>query len=224
MRSAVNLHEKYEFREIRMEEVEQAIQIEQICFPPHEACSPKSMEERIKNAPELFFVAIDRSTGKIAGFLNGIATNEEKFRDDFFTDITLHNPLGKNIMLLGLDVSPEHRNQGLAREIVSQYASREKKRGRQLLVLTCLEQKVNMYQKMEFEDLGMAASSWGGEEWHEMIRHLSPVWFQDDCEEPCESAMEKINGGCTTLCARCDGSGIYLGDVCFSCGGTGWRR
>ena len=37
-------------------------------------------------------------------------------------------------------------------------------------------------------------------------------------------AMEKINGGCTTICARCDGSGMHDGAPCDCCGGTGWRR
>ena len=67
------------------------------------------MIERIAAAPELFLVAIDKETGKIAGFLNGIATDEYYFRDEFFTDASLHNPGGRNIMLLGLDVLPEYR-------------------------------------------------------------------------------------------------------------------
>ena len=45
---------KYEFRDILPEELDQVIQIEQICFPPNEACSAKSMRERVANAPETF--------------------------------------------------------------------------------------------------------------------------------------------------------------------------
>ena len=37
------------------------------------------------------------------------ATDEEKFRDEFFTDIDLCDENGKNVMLLGLDVLPEYR-------------------------------------------------------------------------------------------------------------------
>ena len=129
---------KYEFRDILPEELDQVIQIEQICFPPNEACSAKSMRERVANAPETFMVAVDKETGKVAGFLNGVATDEAVFRDEFFTDSTLHNPEGKNVMLLGLDVLPEYRHQGLAREIMTQYVEREQKRGRECLYLTCL--------------------------------------------------------------------------------------
>ena len=76
------MKDNFEFRSINPDEVEQAIAIEQICFPPNEACSPKAMTERIAKVPQLFLVAVDKSTGKLAGFLNGVATDEEKFRDE----------------------------------------------------------------------------------------------------------------------------------------------
>lgn len=115
------------FRNIKQDETDQANTIEQICFPPNEACSEMSMVERIRAAEELFLVAVDEKTGKIAGFLNGIATDETSFRDEFFTDASLHDPQGKNIMLLGLDVMPEYQRQGLGRELVNQYLEREEK-------------------------------------------------------------------------------------------------
>lgn len=164
--------ERFLFRDIRMNEKEEVTEIEQICFPPNEACSARSMKERVETAPELFLVAEDTETGKIAGFLNGLSTKETIFRDEFFTEIHLYDPAGENVMLLGLDVRPEYRRQGLAREIVRQYAEREKKNGRRRLVLTCLESKVEMYQKFGFRDLGMANSTWGGEVWHEMDYQL----------------------------------------------------
>lgn len=163
-----NNSEQFIFRNIRPEETEQAIAIEKICFPPHEACSAKAMTERIIAAPELFLTAVDEKTGKIAGFFNGVATDETAFRDEFFTDIGLHRADGKYVMLLGLDVLPEYRGQGLARKIVEKYAEREKAKGRRALVLTCLEDKVEMYKKMGFVDKGIANSAWGNEEWHEM--------------------------------------------------------
>ena len=162
------LQERFLFREIRPEEAGQAVLIETVCFPPNEACSEKMMRERIAVAPELFLVAQDRRTGKIAGFLNGLATKETVFRDDFFTDASLQDPEGENVMLLGLDVLPEYRGQGLARRIVDEYRKREQNRGRKMLILTCLEEKVGMYEKMGFQNRGLAHSAWGGEQWYEM--------------------------------------------------------
>ena len=146
---STNNMDRFEFRCIRPEETQQAIEIEQICFPPNEACSPKSLT-------------------KLAAFLNGVPTDEEAFRDEFFTDISLSNPEGKNIMLLGLDVRPEYRMQGLGRELVSRYCQREAQKGRKKLFLTCLDEKVKMYEKFGFTDLGQANSTWGGEAWHAM--------------------------------------------------------
>lgn len=71
-------------------------------------------------------------------------------------------------MLLGLDVLPEYRRQGLGSELVYQYLRREREKCRREIFLTCLKSKVKMYQKMGFTDLGIANSTWGGEEWHEM--------------------------------------------------------
>ncbi len=158
----------FEFREIRQNEAEQTARIEEICFPPHEACSEEHMKQRVECAAELFLVAIDDQTGKIAGFLNGLATDECVFRDDFFTDVSLYQPEGENVMLLGLDVLPEYRGKGLARELVARYVKREQEKGRKKLLLTCLQEKVHMYEKFGFVDLGIANSTWGGEAWHEM--------------------------------------------------------
>ena len=110
--------EKFIFRGIRQEEEEirQAVLIEQICFPPNEACSEQNMRARIAVA----------------------------------------------------HVLPKYRGQGLARELVSQYSKREQENNRHTLVLTCLKEKVEMYRKFGFTDLGIANSTWGGEEWHEM--------------------------------------------------------
>lgn len=162
------LYERFEFRSIRPEEAEEAADIEEVCFPPNEACLREHMLARIQATGDRFLVAVDRESGKLAGFLNGIATNEMSFRDEFFTDTSTHDPDGKNIMLLGLDVLPEYRRQGLGRELVLNYCRREEMRGIERIVLTCHEDKVEMYTKFGFRDLGESASKWGGEKWHEM--------------------------------------------------------
>ncbi|MBO4291390.1 MAG: GNAT family N-acetyltransferase [Lachnospiraceae bacterium] len=159
---------RYEIRQLRPEEGEQAIRIEHTCFPPNEACRAERILERIRKAPELFLAAVDSETGKCAGMINGIATNEKVFRDEFFTDITLHNPEGEQVIILSVAVLPEHRHQGLAGRMMAEYVKWAKAHGRKELLLTCLKEKVTLYRGMGYEDLGMANSEWGGEEWHEM--------------------------------------------------------
>lgn len=163
-----DLNKRFEFRTILPQEAEQAVKIEQICFPPNEACSEKMMKDRIEVAAELFLVAVDRVTGKIAGFLNGLATDEHSLKDEFFTNTNLYNPIGKNVMILGLALLPEYQKQGLAKELMFRYLQQEHKKDRKMAVLTCLESKVKMYEKMGFENHGIGDSTWGAEQWYEM--------------------------------------------------------
>lgn len=170
---STEINNRFEFREVLPTEADIVAEIEQICFPPNEACTPERMRERVAAIQNLFLIAVDKETGKIAGFLNGLATNEDTFRDEFFEDASLNQKDGKNIMILGLDVLPEYRRQGLATEIVRQYSERESAKGRKMLILTCLDSRVPMYEKMGFVNKGIANSSWGGEEWYEMSYELS---------------------------------------------------
>lgn len=172
IQSNTELSVRYEFRNVRPEEADEVAKIEAICFPPNEACSYERMVERAIIAPELFLVAVDRETGKVAGFLNGLSTEEIAFRDEFFTDISLYEPNGKNIMLLGLDVLPEYRKQGLATELMYRYLTREQKNNRKTVYLTCLDSKVAMYEHMGYRNDGLANSTWGGEEWYQMRYEL----------------------------------------------------
>lgn len=167
--NSYDISEQFTFRSILAGEEEQVFRIEEICFPPNEACSEKMMRERIAEAPELFLVAVDKESGQIAGFLNGLSTKESKFRDEFFINAKLYDPSGRNVMILGLNVLPQYRGRGLAREIMTRYLHREREKGRKTVILTCLDDKVQMYEKMGYRDLGMSESSWGGEQWHEMI-------------------------------------------------------
>ena len=43
-----------------------------------------------------------------------------------------------------------------------------REKGRKRLILTCLDGKIKMYEKMRFVDLGISDSVWGDEEWHDM--------------------------------------------------------
>lgn len=165
---SIDIYDKFEFRSIHLEEANQAAKMERICFPPNEACSEQLMLERVAKLPESFLVAVDKDTGKIAGLVNGICTDETAFRDEFFKDTSLHNPKGKNTMLVGLEVLPEYRGLGLARALMNQYIQKERANKREVVFLTCLPDKIKMYEKMGFCDDGIANSNWGGEEWHQM--------------------------------------------------------
>lgn len=173
------IYEKYCFRGIRQEEAEQVAAIELACFPPSEACKTEIMMERVALFPELFVVAQERATGKIVGFIDGLATDEEVLRDEFFTDMSLHDPNGKNVMIQGVDVHPDYQRQGIARAMMKHFLYTARVQGRKRVVLTCVDEKISMYKKFGYKDLGESESSWGGEKWHEM----DVVFPQHDYED-----------------------------------------
>ena len=167
-----DLKERFIFRDIDLndpEEAEYAAYMESVCLPPSDACTREEILDRAAAAPELFLVAVDRETGKLAGILNGVATYEDVFTDDFFSEAsTLHDPDGSTVMMTGFDVMPEYRGQGLAREMMRLYCEREKERGRKRLILTCVGDKIEMYSKFGFKYMGVSASVYGGTVWHDM--------------------------------------------------------
>ena len=158
----------YNIHPVRPEEAERTAQLEQECFPPDEAESIRALMTRMEAAPQLYLVAVHAETGQIAGYLNGIATDETSFRDEFFTDFSLWRSDGKNIALLGLAVEKSHRGRGVAHQLMNAFIDAQRKAGRQSLMLTCHEEKVPLYEGFGFKDLGLSGSSWGGQEWHEM--------------------------------------------------------
>ncbi len=165
--------DRFEFRQIRPAEIQECVEIEEICFPPAEANSWREIVDRVAMASELFLVAFDRGEGRIAGFLTGIAVEEEVFRDDYFKNATLHVEDGPNVMLLGLDVLPEYRHRGLGTRIMKEYIQIEKERGRKKLFLTCHEDKIPFYEAMDYRHLGPSDSNWGGGNWHDMVCEIS---------------------------------------------------
>ncbi|MEG1901722.1 MAG: hypothetical protein RR225_04985 [Clostridium sp.] len=49
------------------------------------------MKDRIKVASDFFLAAIDKETENIAGFLNGIITDEYSFRDELCFEHMMHH-------------------------------------------------------------------------------------------------------------------------------------
>ena len=162
------LFEHFEFCTVREDEAEEVSEVEAACFPPGEACTPERMKERISAAKDIFLVVKDKAAGSIIGFVNGIATNDTELKDQFYTDASLHDTDGKNVMICSVCVLPEYRKQGIAREMICEYCRRESARNRKKLILTCKKEKVRMYEKFGFVDMGTSDSSWGGTSWNQM--------------------------------------------------------
>ena len=166
-------NERYELRQVLPEDAEALTEIEAVCFPPNEACTLLIMKERIKFATESFLVAVNRKTGEAVGFINALCTNEMTLRDELFTDTSLHNPDGENVMICSVAVLPEYRKQGIAREMMWELLRKQQSLGKRQAILTCVPAKIKMYKKFGFIDRGESESTWGGEKWHEMLCRLN---------------------------------------------------
>lgn len=164
--------DRFLFRDIRADEADQAAEMEQICFPPHEACKPEIMRQRVAKAPDMFLVAEDVSTGRLAGLINGLPTSAPAFSDDAFTGFAMYDPDGERMFLAGVEVLPAYRHSGLAHAMMKELAEREKRKGRKEILLTCLPEKLTFYEEMGYENRGISASAWGGEVWYEMTMDL----------------------------------------------------
>lgn len=181
------LENRYLFRPALPQDRGRIAEIEQVCFPPETALAPDVMRRRATLLPDAFLIAAvrpeeaqPRMEGEspaaqaseedktLAGYLTWIATDEDRFRDAFFEDPTLHQPDGRNLMLLGLEVLPAYRHQGLAGELLHRVIARAREEGRCKLVLTCEEDKIEMYKKFGFRLLSVSASKLGGVTWYEM--------------------------------------------------------
>ena len=159
-------------RNARLEDFGGICEMERLCFPPNEAEKPENVLRRLRHAPAAFLVAEDAARGALAGFVCGMPTDERSFRDEFFTDESLYDPHGENVIMLSLEVHPDYRGMGIARRLMEGFASREAAAGRRALILTCHEALIGMYEGLGFIHNGLANSCWGGETWHEMRRAL----------------------------------------------------
>lgn len=157
----------YQIRRIRMEDLDQTAEVERLCFPEAEAASIEALKFRIKTFPESFLAA--EAQGRIVGFINGCVTNEKVICDAMFSDASYHKPDGDYQAVFGLDVVPEFRRRGIARDLMGHFIKDAKKRGRKGLILTCKKRLIPYYESFGYRNMGISDSVHGGAVWYDMI-------------------------------------------------------
>jgi len=162
-----------QIREAKTSDLQAITSIETICFPPKEAASKQTLQERLKAYPQHFWLLED--AGKVIGFINGLVTNQPDLADVMYEKASLHQENGQWQMIFGLDVLPAYRRQGCAKLLLKQVVVASKKQKRRGLVLTCKANLVPYYAKFGFADEGIAASTHGDVVWHQMRLRLKPI-------------------------------------------------
>lgn len=154
-------------RKVKADDLEVVTYVEATCFPEAEAATKESLKNRIETFPNSFFVA--ELDGKIIGFVNGAVTNDTVIRDELFSDSSLHIEDGAYQAIFGLDVMPEYRNQGVARQLMNHIIEVAKRQERKGVILTCKDKLIHYYSKFGFVNKGISQSVHGGAEWYDMI-------------------------------------------------------
>ena len=141
--------------------------LEAACFPPAEAATPQSLEQRLKVFADHFLLLLNEE-GELVGFINGMVTDLPDLEDCMYEQAELHDEQGAWQMIFGLDVREQDRCRGYGARLVRAMTEHARSQGRRGLVLTCKEHRLAYYASLGFVDEGFCGSVHGGVRWHQM--------------------------------------------------------
>lgn len=142
------------------------IDVEQACFPPAEAASAQSVQNRIAAHPKQYWLLFDLD--RLVGFVSGMASNEPDLHDDMYSNTSLHADDGDWLIIFGVDTIPTYRHCGCASRILKRAITDTYQQGRKGAVLTCKEPLLGFYDRFGFKDEGLSSSTHGNVAWHQM--------------------------------------------------------
>ena len=157
-------------REASGTDITRCHEIESACFEPSEAAPKSSIEKRQRLYPQGFIVAVRR--GRIIGFINSGATDEDDLSNEEFKAMVGHDDNGKNIVIFSVAVDLQFQKTGVSRQLLTQFCERAKMLEKHAILLLCKNDLVELYRKFGFIDLGESSSTHGGFSWHTMRRAL----------------------------------------------------
>ena len=161
----------YQFRLVNESDLSEILEIENEGFTPKEAATEKALIDRIQNIKDTFIIA--ESNGEIAGYVNGPVIENMYITDDLFETIEPNLTTGGYIAILGLVVAKDHRNQGLAGQLLKQLESTAKDNHREGITLTCKAALIPFYEKHGYTNHGISTSEHGGVQWFNLIKQFT---------------------------------------------------
>ena len=155
-------------RNVQTSDLEQLILIENEGFLIDEAATKEAFIERIQLIPDTFIVA--EKEGEIIGYINGPIIDQPYITDDLFEKIKENPKRGGYQSILGLAVSEQARNQGIAKILIEKMEELVEENERLGITLTCKQELVSFYEKCGFVNHGMSESQHGGVSWYNMVK------------------------------------------------------
>ncbi|RDU37212.1 histone acetyltransferase [Neobacillus piezotolerans] len=155
-------------RNVQPTDLEQLLTIENEGFSKEEAATKDAFVERIRLIPDTFIVA--EREGEILGYINGPIINQPYITDDLFEKITGNPKRGGFLSVLGLAVSKQARNQGIAKILINKMEELVEENEREGITLTCKQDLVPFYERYGFVNQGLSESQHGGVRWFNMVK------------------------------------------------------
>ncbi len=162
------IDEMISLRNVQTTDLKQLLNIENEGFSIEEAATKEAFVERIQLIPDTFIVA--EKEGEILGYINGPIINQIYITDDLFEKIKENPKRGGYQSVLGLAVSKQARNQGIAKILIEKMEELVEENEREGITLTCKQELVTFYEKFGFVNHGIAESQHGGERWYNMVK------------------------------------------------------
>lgn len=155
-----------EIRYATMQDLTNVAAVERECFPPAEAATAESFQERLRYFPNHFWLLF--VDGKLVSFVDGMVTNLPDLTDEMYEKADMHDENGAWQMIFGVNTIPFCRNRGYAGMLLKKAIEDAKNQGRKGLVLTCKAEKVSYYEKFGFVKEFLSESTHGGAVWYQM--------------------------------------------------------
>ena len=159
-----------EIRNAKSEDLGRLVVLENLCFEKEEAATEEAFKKRIEAIPDSFFVA--EKDGVIVGMINGPVIDSAYITDDLFREIKENPETGGHQSVLGLAVSSDCRNHGIASVLLAHLEKEARVKHRQTITLTCKENYIGYYEKHGFINRGISNSIHGGFTWHDLIKPI----------------------------------------------------
>ena len=155
-------------REVRAKDLEQLLKIEDEGFSKEEAATKEAMVERVQLIADSFIVA--EKEGEILGYINGPIIDQPYITDDLFETIEENPNKGGYQSILGVAVSKQARNQGIAKILFKRMEELVKENEREGITLTCKQELISFYEKLGFINHGLSESEHGGVSWYNLVK------------------------------------------------------
>ncbi len=134
-------------------------EIEALSFPPEKAAAYDAFVYRLKNFPQWFFKA--EYNGKIVGLIDGSPSQKKYITDDLYRADGGYDKNGDNLLIFGLAVHPDFRNQGIAHKLMKHILRIAKEHGKKRVSLTCKESLITFYESFGYRNHGISKSVLG---------------------------------------------------------------